>query len=84
MKQINVNEFNPADDEPDYDPAADPATLGPEILSGSGFCIAHEGLRVDRARPRANRSLTVAWIHDGKAERLLVESFAYLPFLDYS
>lgn len=84
VKQVSIDEFNPVDEEPEYDEGADPATLGPDVLCGSGYCIAHEGFSVERTHARANKSLTVAWIHGGKTQRLLVESFAYLPFLDYS
>lgn len=84
VKQVNIEEFNPIDEEPEYDESADPASLGPDVLCGSGYCIAHEGFSVERKHTQANKSLTVAWIHERQTQRLLVESFAYLPFLDYS
>jgi len=84
VHRIAIADYSPIEHEPAVDDSVPLDQLPQAVLSQSGTVIRRLGLETRRRRPRPNKSLTCARVSAARPTRLLVETFAILPFLNFA
>ncbi|CAL6049624.1 Conserved_hypothetical protein [Hexamita inflata] len=83
VKQKNIEEFHPIDNESEFDIEQPVENVAQSILTSSAYVFKKLNLDVKRKKHRPSKLLTVTHIYNGSVERLCLESFVMLPFFDF-